>query len=302
MRTSWRLRWLVSSAISLWAVSAHAMLTLEGSTDSLEVVTSSTATLDYRVTASNVTATALTTPVTSTGTISSATTTTILAAPSALNWRHVRMITLSNVHASTSQDVTVQIDRSATDRRHCKATLAAGERMEVLDGACRVYDTQNREKISLQDAGQVANTLNTVVLTAAVGNSNAVANTIEDVTGLSFSVNSGESYWWRCTIAYTAAATTTGSRWSMSGPTATNLSYASMYTLTATTETVNYATAYAIPAASNASSLTTGNVAVIEGVVTPSASGTMQVTHASEVAGSLINALAGSMCQWMRTV
>ena len=62
------------------------------------------------------------------------------------------------------------------------------------------------------------------------------------------------------------------------------------------------ATAYAIPAASNASSLTAGNVAIIEGVITPSASGTMQVTHASEVISSAITAKAGSMCQWMRTL
>ncbi len=286
----------------LWAAAAPAMLVLEGSTDALEVVTSSTATLDYRVSASNVTATALTTPVTSTGTISSATTTTVLAAPAASNWRYVRLVTLSNVHASTSQDVTVQVDRSATDRRHCKVTLAAGERLEVLDGVCTAYDTQGRAKTSVQNAGQVANTLNVVVLSTDQANSNAVANTIEDVTGLSFAVTSGETYWWRCTIAYTSAATTTGSRWTMSGPTTTLLNYTSKYTLTATTETTNYATAYAIPAASNATSLTAGNVAVIEGVVTPSASGTMQVTHASEVAGSAVTAKAGSLCQWMRTL
>ncbi len=300
MRMLLLLLWLASS---LWAGAAGANLILEGSTDSLEMITSSTATTEYHVSWSNVTATALTTPGTTTGTVSSATTTTILAAPAASNWRYVRELTVYNTHASTSNDITINIDRSATDRRQFKATVAAGESIKLLaNGNFGFYDSQGRLKTSVQNAGQVANTLNTVVLSAAVGNNNAVANTIEDVTGLSFSVTAGESYWWRCAIAYTSAATTTGSRWSMSGPTVTNLSYTSSYPLTATTLTTNYATAFAIPAASNASSLTAGNVAIIEGIVTPSASGTMQVTHASEVANSLINALAGSQCQWMRTL
>lgn len=293
---------LLLAITCLWT-SVASGITLEGSTDSLEMVTSSTATTEYHVSWSNVTATALTTPGTSMGTVSSATTTTILAAPSASNWRYVRELTVYNTHASTSQDVTINIDRSATDLRQFKATLSAGESIKFREnGNFGVYDSQGRLKTSVQNAGQVANTLNTVVLSAAVGNNNAVANTIEDVTGLSFDVTAGESYWWRCTIAYTSAATTTGSRWSMSGPTVTSLNYRSKYTLTATTETTNFATAFAIPAASSASSLTAGNVAIIEGIVTPSASGTMQVTHASEVAGSLINALAGSQCQWMRTL
>lgn len=297
------MKYLIACLLWLAASMANAGLILEGSTDSLEMVTSSTATTEYHVSWSNVTATALTTPGTTTGTVSSATTTTILAAPSASNWRYVRELTVYNTHASTSQDVTINIDRSATDRRQFKATLAAGESIKLKeDGSFGVYDSQGRLKTSVQNAGQVANTLNVVVLSSDQINSNAVANTIEDVTGLSFSVTSGESYWWRCAIAYTAAATTTGSRWTMSGPTATALAYWSQYTLTATTLTSNYATAYAIPAASNASSLTAGNVAIIEGVITPSASGTMQVTHASEVISSAITAKAGSMCQWMRTL
>lgn len=293
---------LLSLVSSLWAGIAGA-LTLEGTTDALEVVTSSTATLDWHVSLASVGATALNGPDALQGQISSATTTTIVAAPGASTWYYIREATLTNTHASTSVDVTVQVDRSGTDRRQAKATLAAGERLALgEDGHWRKFDSQGREQTSVQNTGAVAGTINTVVLATDQGNSNATLNTLEDVTGLSFTVNSGETYWWRCTIAYTAAATTTGSRWTMSGPAATRLNYTSSYTLTATTETVNYATAYSIPAASNASSLTAGNVAVIEGVVTPSAGGTMQVTHASEVAGSLINALAGSYCEWVRTL
>jgi len=135
-----------------------------------------------------------------------------------------------------------------------------------------------------------------------VTNNNGVANTIADVTGLSFTVTSGEKYWFMFTIAYTAAATTTGSRWAINGPAApTLINYRSTYTLTATTETVNYANAYDIPAASNATSLTAGNVAVVEGIIVPSANGTVIARFASEVLSSAIVAKAGSNLLWMRT-
>ena len=99
---------------------------LEGSTDSLEVVTTTTAAIDYTVKWANRTATALTTPGTSVGQITSATTTTIVAAPSAANWRLVGLLTLRN-SGSASNVVTVQVDRSAANRTMHSATLGPGE-------------------------------------------------------------------------------------------------------------------------------------------------------------------------------
>jgi hypothetical protein len=125
-------------------------------------------------------------------------------------------------------------------------------------------------------------------------NNNATLNTLADVTGLSFAVTSGTTYYFKAFIRYTSAATTTGSRWTLNGPTTSVLCYRSQYTLTATTITTNFAVAYSIPAASNASSLTAGNIAVIEGTITPSADGTVQVRFASEIANSAITAKAGS--------
>ena len=142
----------------------------------------------------------------------------------------------------------------------------------------------------------VSNQLTAVVLGSDVTNNNATANTMADVTGLSFAVVTGNTYWFRFVIPYTSAATTTGSRWSVNGPgSPTLLHYTSRYTLTATTETFNYATAYDIPAASNASSLTAGNVAVIEGFIKPSSSGTVVARFASEVSASAIVAKAGAV-------
>lgn len=163
-------------------------------------------------------------------------------------------------------------------------------------------DNFNNIKNTIEDIEDVtANVLNLKVLTSDVINAEVVANTMTDVTGLSFPVVANSTYYFKFTIRYDAAATTTGSRWSIDGPaTPTSLHYKSKYPITATTETINNATAYNIPAASNASSLTTGNIAIIEGFITPSANGTVIARFASEVTVSAITALAGSMVQWIK--
>ena len=137
-----------------------------------------------------------------------------------------------------------------------------------------------------------------VTLGADVINANATANTLADCTGLSFPVTSGTRYRFRALIWYTSAAATTGSRWTLNGPAVTNLAYKSTYTLTATTLTTNFATAYSIPAASNGTSIVAGNIATIEGTILPSANGTVVVQFASEIASSAITCKAGSTLEW----
>lgn len=138
-----------------------------------------------------------------------------------------------------------------------------------------------------------------VVLGSDSVNSNATLNTLQNCTGLSFTVTNGVRYRFLATINYTAAAATTGSRWTLSGPTTSELSYTSTYSLTATSNTDNSAIAYAIPAAANLSSAnTTGNIATITGVIVPSANGTLAVSFASEVASSAITCKAGSTIEY----
>ncbi len=141
----------------------------------------------------------------------------------------------------------------------------------------------------------------TIILTADRVNNNGTANTIADVTGLSFPVASGITYHFKFFIVYTSAATTTGSRWCINGPTNTNLNYRSTYSLTSTTRTFNEGlSTYNVPAASNGSSATTGsNIAEIEGIITPNANGTVIARFASEILSSAITAKANlSYVQW----
>ena len=138
-----------------------------------------------------------------------------------------------------------------------------------------------------------------ITLGADVVNNNATLNTLADVTGLSFPVTAGITYRFEALIAYTSAAATTGSRWTINGPaTPTLLSYTSAYPTSATGQTNNYASTYNSPAASNLSSLVNGNIAILTGIIRPSVSGTVVIRFASEIANSAITTKAGSTLEW----
>lgn len=150
---------------------------------------------------------------------------------------------------------------------------------------------------------EITNRTGRVTLDADVINANAVANTAADVTGLMFPVTAGETYWFRAMLLFAAAATTTGGRFSISGPAAPSLlAYRSTWPLSGNTEAVNVGlNAYDLPAAASASSqATAANLAFLEGFIRPSANGLLQVRFASEVAGSAITAKKGSMIEWGR--
>lgn len=190
--------------------------------------------------------------------------------------------------------LTVKIDVSGTEYILWKGVLGTGESLQYSDKTGFVSTTiagAIKQSQMWGACNAAVNSLNIVVLSENVVNNNATLNTMQDVTGLSFPVTGGQTYWFEFVIPYTSAATTTGSRWSINGPASpTILAYRSEYTLAATTTTVNSATAYDTPAASNATSLATGNVATIWGVIKPSGNGVVIARFASEIANSAITA------------
>ena len=281
------------------------MILLSGASDVLRVVTTSAATVDVVAGFADY-ATGAVTPGNQKTAISSAATTTIVAAPGASIQRTIRFLSVRNRHATTASTATLEVFNGTTAYAVYQVTLAAGESL--------LYDEANgwqyvsafgMPKVS-QSQGSSAPAVqasNIVVLSSDVVNNNGVANTLQDVTGLSFPVVTGSTYWFEVFVDYTTAATTTGARWTLDGPTATRLSYTSNYALTATSNTFNNAVAYGIPAASNATSVnTTGNIAYIAGFITPSANGDVIVRFASEVAASAVTAKAGSIIRWMQVI
>ena len=278
------------------------MLVLQDTNDTLEVVLAgavATTQLSFVASWRDITTTGYTAG--RSNTLTNSTTTVVgVAAPAASTQRVIDSVSVYNADTAPAT-VTIKIDDNATEFILTKVALAVGERLEFAEGTgWRVLDTNGSHK--MLEAGATAVTgLQTTVLAADVTNANASANTIADVTALSFAVTSGSKYWFRFVIPFTSAATTTGSRWSINGPAApTLLNYTSHYTLTATSETVNFATAYDIPAAASASSLTAGNVAIIEGIIIPSATGTVIARFASEITVSAIVAKAGAIVYYQQ--
>jgi hypothetical protein len=282
------------------------MILLTSTSDVLRLVTSGTADIDTYLGWVDLSGSVVT-PGYERDAISSAATTTIAVAPGSSTARNVKTIILRNKHASTANTVTLQHFNGTTAMDLFKATLPAGWQIVYEEGqGFTTLDATGRAitNTSQNGSGAAVNALNTVVLSSDVTNNNASANSIADVTGLSFSVTSGETYWFRFAIDYTCNATTTGSRFSVNGPSATRLSYSSRYSLTTTSETQNTGlTAYDLPAASNGTSATiAGNQAYVEGHITPSANGTLIARFASEVSSAAIVAKAGSLLQWIRTI
>lgn len=125
-----------------------------------------------------------------------------------------------------------------------------------------------------------------------------------DVTGLSWYGKAGEVYKFKATVVYDVNATGTGVNFSVNGPTSSVISYRSTVSTSATAQAVNFGNAYDLPAAAQTtgSAFTTDNVAVVEGVISPSADGTIVVRGIREDAVGATCTVQGasSVLTWSR--
>jgi hypothetical protein len=120
---------------------------------------------------------------------------------------------------------------------------------------------------------------------------------LANVTGLEFAVTSGRIYEFRAVVKYSAANTTTGSAWSINGP-AGSVALTVRYGLTNSTSFNHWQNAVNTLLASASSVYTTGNIAIIEGTVEPTANGTYIIRGATEVGGSNITVQGVSNINW----
>jgi hypothetical protein len=222
----------------------------------------------------------------------------LVSAPASSTQRIIDYLSIYNADIATVT-VTVQLDVNGTSYILSNFTLYTGEKIEYQKGIgfkCLNIAGAVKEGIKM-GYNNISPNWSSVTLASDVINNNAVANTIQDVTGLSFSVVNGNTYWFRFFIPFASAASGTGSRWSINGPAFTSLYYISYYTLSITAFTQNQGlNAYDTPAAANATSaVNLTNIAVVEGIITPSADGTLIARFASEVANSAITAKAGAV-------
>lgn len=146
----------LSAALLLFfcASVSNAGIVLEASTDSLELVTSSTAGIDYNCSwTENTTSSFL--PGKSAGAISSATTTTVVSAPASSTQRNVLNCSFRNTSTTASNTLTVQRDVSATNRTMFASTLAPGEALVLTqEGEFQLFTAAGVQRVqSLTDSG-----------------------------------------------------------------------------------------------------------------------------------------------------
>jgi hypothetical protein len=116
-------------------------------THSLEVVTTTTAPIDFMVSYVDYTSTTVT-PASSQGAITSATTTTWVAAPSAGTQRQLRRAAFRNKSTTTANRLTFQKDVSGTNYETYQVSLAPGESVRMDgDGEWQVYDSAGIQRV-----------------------------------------------------------------------------------------------------------------------------------------------------------
>lgn len=243
--------------------------------------------------------------------ITSTTPTDVVSSPASSTDRLVKTLHVRNAHANT---VTVTIehrDSGSTTVELFKVALSSGAALHYDEHrGWRVLDPRGRElRARVLGFVQSAGTdLDVVVLSSDDVNNNAVANTPDDVAGLTMSYpdTTAETYWFRIVVQYTSASTNTGSRWMVSFNAISSMVVRSEYSRTTTATTINEGVElFDSPSASNANSASTAaNIAVIEGFWTSAGVGPSDfyLRFASEVSSSAITAKAGSIAHWMQTL
>jgi hypothetical protein len=123
---------------------------LANTTETLELETSSTSAIHYKVGYTDITSSGVSNPSVNRGIISSATTTTILSAPAASTTRKVQYLNLYN--AGTSSNILkIKEDVSGTENISFSISLQASETLRIVNDKVEVLDVSGRVK--LQNSG-----------------------------------------------------------------------------------------------------------------------------------------------------
>ena len=132
----------------------------------------------------------------------------IVASPAASTQRIIDLLTVYNTDTANAT-VTIKFDANGTDYTLWRGILGVGEMLQYNDknGFSVLTIAGAIKQSQMLGANNAAvNAMNIVVMTGDVTNNNGTANTIADVTGMTFPVTAGETYWFEFVIPYTAAA------------------------------------------------------------------------------------------------
>lgn len=266
------------------------MLNLTATTDKLQVTTSSAADLDVHASWADLSAGAVTPGRTNTA-IASATTTDIVAAPAGSTQRNVKTINVRNKHASLACDVTVIFDQNATGFELHKATLLAGEALEYIEGIGWFVVQLVRKEFYIRR------------VTSTYVNA---TTSFSDVTGLTCPVTSGKQYIFESGLMHFANATTSGPRFAIGGVAMTAMRIGGVImesggvAAAVMNGNVGDVTTIDTAVAATTDSSTTLVTSNLTGWFQPSASGTLALRAASEIA--VAAGLTIAIGSWMQVM
>jgi len=140
-----------------------------------------------------------------------------------------------------------------------------------------------------------------IVERTVVGEINTVLSDVYgNVAGLNWYGKAGEVYEFKAVVVYDVTLVTEGASFAINGPAATVKSYV-VTVPSGATPTTSFANAYDLPAAAASdSAFTTDNIAIIEGVVSPSADGTISVRGIASTSNAATVQAASSYITWKR--
>lgn len=261
---------------------------LADTNDKLEMTISAAADIDVVATWSNNNAGTITNGSQKTA-FTTATTKDIVTAP-ASGVTNLLSLFIHNKDSADTATVTVILDDSGTDYRLYSTSLAPGELLEYEEslGFFKVAPTTDLNVL--------------LVTTADVTNA---TTSWADITGLTYPIEAGKTYYFECGIMYICNATTTGARFGVNGPAVTYLRGSGIGTVTGSVTASTHSTPAAAVNAVDTSMIgaqTTGPATEVyahfSGVYVPSAAGTFAVRSQSEVAvASGVIVRRGSWCE-----
>jgi hypothetical protein len=183
------------------------LLLLTSTSDKIQVITSSTADIDVHASYVDLAA-GVVTPGRTNSKITTATTTDVVGAPAASTTRNVKTLHVANIHASSSNVVTLQLTDGTNVIQIESVTLLAGERISYREGiGTRVIDAQGIEKVQPPVVAPI------YVKSLSADQSNSTT-TPTNVTGLEIACGVG-NWMFEYYLRVQSAATTTGHKFSV---------------------------------------------------------------------------------------
>lgn len=223
-----------------------------------------------------------------------------------------RIIDFISIHNPNSASITVdlKVDANGTQRTLFKNSIPPSESLHYQDGfGFYIVSTAGTQKETITSGIPPASGINFATGGTAISSN---GTSLRIVPNLSFPVLPSKSYYFKALCAFSASATSVGSRWSITGPSNISiLGYKSMYSRFSFNSNSNVnntvtrnsnVSIYDSPSSASSTSATTGgNLAIIEGLIKTNATGSVSVDFASSLAGAGITCLPYSVIYYQQT-